>query len=291
MTTRIRTLTFLPEVFQTTTNSQFLQASLDQIVDQPNTQKIQGYIGNKFGYGINANDYYVTEPSATRKNYQLDPGVVFTKSNDTTASDFISYPGINDTVSLKGGISNNNNRLYESQFYSWDSFTNLDPLINYSQYYWIPSGLPAVSVGSDTVYQTSEYIVSNLANGYKIAAAGSSSGVNPTLTLLRGGTYTFTVNQDSTFWIQGLPGVTGYSPTQPNVQTRDVYGVYNNGASQGTVTFIVPSKDAQDEYNFPGNNPVDLICTTPYSDIQGALLSSVNNIDGVTSLAGLTVMF
>lgn len=291
MTTRIRTLNFLPEVFQTTTNSQFLQASLDQIVDQPNLQKIQGYVGNKFGYGINANDYYVTEPDATRRNYQLDPGVVFTKPNDTTANDFISYPGINDTLALKGGVTNNNNRLYESQFYSWDSFTNLDPLINYGQYYWIPTGLPAVSVGSDTVFQTSEFIVTDLSNGYEIAAIGAGSVVNPTLTLLRGGTYTFTVNQPTSFWIQGQPGITGYSPTQPNVQTRDVYGVYNNGTSQGVITFSVPAKDAQNEYNFPGNIPVDLVSTIPFSQVQGALLSDLNNIDGVTSLAGLTVMF
>ena len=54
MATRIRTINFLPEIFQTTTNSQFLAATLDQIVDQPNTQKIQGYVGSKFGYGINA---------------------------------------------------------------------------------------------------------------------------------------------------------------------------------------------------------------------------------------------
>ena len=291
MTTRIRTLNFLPEVFQTTTNSQFLQASLDQIVDQPNLQKIQGYIGNKFGYGINANDYYVTEPDATRRNYQLDPGVVFTKPNDTTANDFISYPGINDTVALKGGISKNNNRLYESQFYSWDSFTNLDPLINYGQYYWIPTGLPSVIVGPDTVFQTSEFIVTDLPNGYEIAAAGTTSAVNPSLTLLRGGTYTFTVNQGTSFWIQGQPGITGYSPTQPNVQTRDVYGVSNNGASEGTITFVVPQKTAQDEYNFPGNTLVDLVCTTPFNQVQGALLSDLNNIDGVTSLSGLTVMF
>ena len=89
MATRIRTLNFLPEVFRTPTNSQFLQGSLDQVVDQPNLTKIQGFIGSKFGYGINPDDHYVTEPTVTRTNYQLDPGVVFTKANDTTANDFI----------------------------------------------------------------------------------------------------------------------------------------------------------------------------------------------------------
>ena len=185
MATRIRTLNFLPEIFKTPTNSQFLQATLDQVVDQPNLTKIQGYVGSKFGYGINAKDHYVTEPTKTRVDYQLDPGVVFTNPNETTANDFISYPGINDALQLRGAITQNNSRLYESQFYSWDSFTNLDPLINFNQYYWIPTGLPAVSVGSDTVYQTYDYVVTDLANGYEIAALGSTSPTNPTLTLLQ----------------------------------------------------------------------------------------------------------
>ena len=47
MATRIRTLNFLPEIFKTPTNSQFLQATLDQLTAQPNTKKIEGYVGSK----------------------------------------------------------------------------------------------------------------------------------------------------------------------------------------------------------------------------------------------------
>jgi hypothetical protein len=291
MATRIRTLNFLPEVFRTTTNRQFLQGSLDQIVDQPNTKKIQGYVGSKFGYGINAKDYYVTEPTKVRTEYQLEPGVVFTKENKDTANDFISYPGILDSLKNEGGLTTDNNRLFTSEFYSWDSFTNLDPLINFNQYYWIPEGLPAVIVGTETVFTTNDYTVTDLSNAYIISETGTSGSLNPTLVLLRGGTYTFAVSQSTSFWIQGEPGVTGYSITNPNLQTRDVYGVTNNGATQGVVTFNVPYKDAQNDYNVPGNNFVDLISTLPFEDVDGTLLSELGGIDGVTSLAGLTVMF
>jgi hypothetical protein len=132
MATRIRTLNFLPEIFKTQTNAQFLAATLDQLVAQPNTKKIQGYVGSKFGYGVNATDYYVTEPTKVRTDYQLDPGVVFLKENDTTANDFISYPGMVDGVKLEGGLTLDNNRLFNSQFYSWDSFTDLDKIINFN---------------------------------------------------------------------------------------------------------------------------------------------------------------
>ena len=152
MAARIRTLNFLPEVFQTPTNAQFLGATLDQIVDQPNTMRIEGYVGSKFGYGINAKDKYVIEPTKTRTNYQLDPAVIFTKTDTSTAIDFISYPGMVDAVQLNGGITNNNDRLFNSQFYSWDPFADLDKIINFNQYYWLPTGAPAVTVATDIVY-------------------------------------------------------------------------------------------------------------------------------------------
>ena len=112
MATRIRTLDFLPEIFKTPTNAQFLSATLDQLTSQPNTKKIQGYIGSKFGYGVNPNNYYVTEPTKTRTDYQLEPGVVFTNQSETNAKDFISYPGILDALKLQGGITDNNDRLF-----------------------------------------------------------------------------------------------------------------------------------------------------------------------------------
>ena len=293
MATRIRTLNFLPEIFKTTTNSQFLNATLDQIVDQPNTKRIQGYIGSRFGYGVNAKNYYVTEPTKIRTDYQLDPGVVFLKKDTSTAQDFISYPGIIDGLELEGGLTGDNNRLFTSEFYSWDSFTELDKIINFNQYYWIPEGPEAVTVSTETVYNATDYIITSTPNGYLVTATGQSQGAtNPSLTLLRGGTYTFNVNQASEFWIQGMPGITGYDPNQPNVQTRDILGVNNNGAEVGIVTFTVPFKTAQDEYELPGNNRVDLVTTLLYANVDGVLLSSLTNgIDGVTSLDGLTVMF
>ena len=215
MAARIRTLNFLPEVFRTPTNAQFLGATLDQIVDQPNTMRIQGYIGSKFGYGVNAKDNYVVEPTQTRTDYQLDPGVVFTKTNTATATDFITYPGIIDALKLNGGVTNNNDRLFNSQFYSWDPFVDLDKLINFNQYYWLPQGAPAVTVATDIVYNAQDYTVVDDPNAYIISSNINPNGsANPTLTLIRGGTYSFTVNQDSPFWLQGQPGITGYDPNQ-----------------------------------------------------------------------------
>jgi len=292
MLTRIRTLDFLPEIFKTETNSQFLNATLDQLVAQPNTVKVQGYIGSKFGYGINARDKYVVEPSKVRTDYQLDPAVVFLKNDTGTANDFITYPGIIDALNLEGGITNNHDRLFNSQFYSWDSFTDLDKLINFNEYYWIPNGPPAVQISTELVYNAADYTVVYTGNGYQFLADGIPvGGINPSLTLLRGGTYRFLVNQTTQFWIQGQPGVTGFDPQKPNVQTRDVLGVLDNGSSIGVVEFTVPNKNAQDQWNYPGNNTVDLVTTLNFDQVNGARVSTLGNIDGVTALQGRTLMF
>ena len=286
---RIRTLEFLPEIFKTSTNAQFLGATLDQLVNEPKTQTLQGYVGSKFGYGVNANDYYVTEPNKTRKDYQLAPGTAFLNENQSTAKDFLTYPELIDALQLKGGVTLDNSRLFKSQFYSWDSFTELDKLINFTQYYWIPEGPPAVTIASSTVFSESDYIVTSTSNAYSVKALGAASGsLNPTLTLLRGGSYRFAVNQETQFWIQGVPGTTGLDGQQ---NTRNVLGVNNNGANTGYVTFTVPSRDAQNEYLFPGNNTVGLVSTKLFSEVNGLTVSEVDNIDGVTSLEGLTVMF
>ena len=275
---KIRTLEFLPEIFKTSTNAQFLGATLDQLVNEPSTQ-MQGYVGSKFGYGVNAKDYYVTEPNATRTDYQLAPGVAFLNENQSTAKDFVSYPELIDALKLKGGVTLDNSRLFKSEFYSWDSFTDLDKLINFNQYYWIPEGPPVVSVSSATVFAETDYVVSDVGNAYNIRSVNSlTSSLNPTLTLLRGGTYRFAINQDSQFWIQGVPGTSGLEGAQ---DTRQILGVNNNGANTGYVTFTVPSREAQNEFLFPGSNNVGVVSTKLFSEVNGLTVSEVGNIDGV----------
>ena len=292
MPNRIRTLNFLPEIFQTPTNSQFLEATLDKIVDQPTTERIQGYVGSKFGYSINAKDYYVTEPDKVRTDYQLEPGVVFTKPNTTIAQDFISYPGIVDTIDIEGGIASDQNKLFNSQIYSFDTLTNLDKLVNYNQYYWLPEGPERVIVSNSFVTRLQDYVVQSFPDYYAISILGTTNTqINPVLTLLRGGTYTFAVNQDTQFWIQGQPGVTGLDPFQPNLSTRDILGVTNNGATSGLVTFDVPYRNAQNEYLLPGNNLVNLVSEIPFNVLNGTPVNDTISIDGITAIEGMRILF
>ena len=401
---RVRTVDFLPEIFQTSTNKQFLAATLDQLVQEPKFKKTQGYVGRKVGPGVNADDRYVIEPTNSRTDYQLEPGVVIIQPDSTNIQDAITYPGISDALKIQGANTTKSDRLYTSEYYAWDSFSDFDKFSNYAQYYWLPAGPLAVDVYASTISTSDNYTVTRANGAYTFSGV---SGDNPALTLVRGGTYTFDVTQNNKetinyrvtnnyslnyvidyevnptltlvrgntyvfnlslngvypfwikteptlgridsysdgvlrngtvegnitftvpqdapdtlyyisenqfnmqgtlnivngtpgtgpgFWIQAEPGISGTLPYAPNISSRDVLGVSNNGEDLGTVTFDVPEATAQSfYYELSSIGPVDLVTNIKFSDINNQFLepfiAQYGGIDGITGLEGRTVVF
>ena len=286
-----RSVDFLPEIFQTDANKQFLAATLDQLIQEPNFRKTQGFIGRTVGPGVNPNDKYVVEPTKTRADYQLEPGVVSLVPDTSTIKNAITYPGLNDAVGFQGGNSTRPDRLYSSEYYTWDPFVDFDSFINFSQYYWIPSGPDAVSVSSTGIATTNNFVVTTKNGAYNFSGV---NGDNPVIELVRGGSYTFQVNDQ--FWIQAAPGISGVIPATPNISSRDVYGVADNGISSGTVVFNVPSKDAQSfYYNLTSIGTIDLVTELAYDDINGQplidFIIATGGIDGTTNLNNRTLIF
>jgi len=233
MVNKVRTINFLPEVFQTVTNKQFLSATLDVLTSQPDFRRVQGFIGEKYGYGVEPADRYVVEPTKARRDYQMDPGVIFLKPDTQTAQDFINYPGMIDALELQNAVTINHDRLWNNEFYSWDPFIDLDKIVNYSQYYWIPSGPDSIPITTATVYLTGDYPVSTDDGGYVFTDV---AGTNPTISVLRGGTYTFVVPAGAqNFWLQEVPGVNA------TTLQRTIPGVTGNGSTGATITFVVPN--------------------------------------------------
>jgi len=290
----IRTVDFLPDIFQTTPNKQFLNATLDQLVQEPAFKKTQGYVGRRVGPGVNPNDYYVLEPDATRANYQLEPGVISLKPDTNQIQDAITYPGITDALAVQGANTTKSDRLYTSEYYTWDPFVSFDKFVNYSQYYWLPSGPNAVDVYATAIPLSENFTVTRTTNAYEFSTI---PGNNPVITLVRGGNYTFDLSQTgNNFWIQTEPGVNGRLSYAPNISSRDILGVTNNGEDLGTVSFYVPFKNAQQfYYDLTSIGNVDLLSELSYDQLNGAYLSDVianyGGIDGITNLNNKTLVF
>jgi hypothetical protein len=288
----IKTIGFLPQIFQTQANQKFLNATLDQLVTQPNFKKVNGYIGRTFAPTFKIGDNYVSESTSERQNYQLEACVVSTDANGNNQF-FSHYSDLLQQIGYYGGITGNQSRLFGQESYSFDGQFDFDKLVNFSQYYWLNNGPLPVQVFTGNAPTSNSYTVKRDA---KLSAYTFNTEItqNPEIILARGGTYTFEINQPGfPFWIQTLPTLTGTTENQPTINLRNVLGVTNNGTDFGTITFTVPQLDAQDTYiNMPLAATVDLATTLPFDQIDNQVITNLHNgIDGLTNLAGKTLIF
>ena len=285
---QIQTVNFLPQAYRTPANQKFLNATIDQLVTQPDLRNINGYVGRKFAPTFKPNDNYVPEPTVLRQQYQLEPSVVVTDPVTKNIDFFSSYIDLVNQVDHSGGFVNNHSRLFASESYSFDGLFDFDKFINFAQYYWLENGPDPVDVyGAQVPLQETYIVTRNVSTGSYMFS--TQAGVeNPSLRLAYGGTYQFVVNQPGfPFWIQAYPGISGLRPNQSNLTSRDVLGVTNNGTDVGTITFNVPQPNAQDYFvRMPLAGNVDLSTLLHYNQIQGQRLSAItalieNGIDGV----------
>jgi hypothetical protein len=288
---RLRSVDFLPEVFKTDTNKEFLSSTLDQLVQQPKLKQTQGYVGRTFGPGIESADAYILEPNTVRANYQLEPGIVF-KNDNNDVETAIPYIEHLDALSAKGANVAQHDRLFSEKIYSWSPLIDFDKFVNYSQYYWLPSGTDSVNVSASDVLLTNDFDV--IRNETHITYSfGGVAGENPAITLVRGGNYTFNVSQvGNNFSIQTEPGADGTLNHSPNISSTDILGITNNAEDLGTITFKVPSTTSQQFfYDLPDIGSVDLATFKRFDSVNAKLVSHLGGIDGILDLEGKTVVF
>ena len=91
-----RTIDLLPEYFRTIPNQRFLNSTLDRLVSDPQLRQFDGYVGRRIVNGTQLLGSYITEPTAFRTRYQLEPEFVFRAPGQPTRHQiglFDSAPG------------------------------------------------------------------------------------------------------------------------------------------------------------------------------------------------------
>ena len=293
----IKTINFLPEIFQTDTNKKFLNATLDQLISEPNFKKINGYIGRKFAPTFKTTDSYVNEVDSSRQNYQLEPSTLVIDPETDTVNFYSSYIDLINKIKFYGGNVTNHSRLFTNEVYSFDGRFNFDKFINFSQYHWISDGPAYVTVSASGVPTNYTWTVAiDPVTGAYTFASEAGTDNNPNITLAYGGKYTFNITGGE-FWIQAKIGTSGFDKDHPNINVRRVMGVSNNGAATGTVEFIVPQPSSQSRFtDMPLSQSVDYATTIAYRDLNGAtsasIISKFGGIDGnAVSLIGKRIIF
>ena len=307
-------LEFLPQVFRTNTNKRFLNATVDQLIQEPNMGRVYGYIGRQdLSPAYQQGDAYVQESDSYSQYYQLEPGVVINKrivgTNNFKKDNAYNYVDLLNGIAQEGGINTDHNRLFANEYYNYEGFIDLDKLINYGKYYWVPNGPTTLEIngGGVPTYQTfnvsrpleSGLLSTTLINrnvgsvGYSIDALPGV--INPTITLARGGNYTFNVAQPGhPLYIQTEPGLVTGSSYQENINVRQIYGVNGNGTEVGTITFSVPSKESQIFFEeMELFDTVDLVLDVPFNQLQDAYVTDFlleGSLDGIKSVTSKRVI-
>src|SRR5271166_1361746 len=136
----------LPTVFQTTTEKQFFDATFNQVFTKKDSTYLAGYLGRRDpGFYNPVSDFYVPEPDKDRTWWQLE-ATAYAQNPDSTKTNIFFYEDLLNRINYYGGNTLNQDRLFQSEYYSFGPPIDYDMFINYQNYYWVEQGLPAINI-------------------------------------------------------------------------------------------------------------------------------------------------
>lgn len=199
-----KTVNFLPEYFRTIPNARFLDSTLDRLFSAPQLERFDGFVGRQIdpNTGQVLSGPYIQEDTAVRQNYQLEANFVTTDVNNNIQN-VVGWQDLLNAIANKSGITDKWNRLLTGNMYSWKGFVDIDKIINYQNYYWVPQQNESsawfwnnsVQVNNSNIGLNETYTITRGQNDLKVS---SFNIPNPEISLVRGGTYNFNITQDTT---------------------------------------------------------------------------------------------
>jgi hypothetical protein len=171
-----KTVNLLPEYLRTDKNAKFLSSTLDQFIQTPQLERVDGYVGSKITPTYDPNtDFYLTEASPLRKNYQLEPALII-KDQNSKITDVVAFDDIINELTIQGAKTENLDTLLRTEFYSFNPPIDWDKLVNFDQYYWLPTAPKSILVdntGTNIFTSVIGQSTYTMPNGYAL-----SNGMN-----------------------------------------------------------------------------------------------------------------
>jgi hypothetical protein len=216
-----RTADLLPGYHRTDKNIKFLASTLDQFIQEPQLERLDGFVGSKLSLNYNPSaDTYIDGGSALRNAYQLEPSMVIKDANGTvtTAS---GYDDLINQLNFNNANTTNLDRLFRPKSFAYDPGIDWDKFVNFRQYYWMPTGPDSIEITGQQQKTISTYTVKEAEDGNSLTFTPDGLTPNPALTLYRGQTYVFNVTTKKPFYIK-----TAY--------VAGAVDLFNGASNQGT---------------------------------------------------------
>jgi len=169
----IQSVQLLPEFLQTSKNTKFLASTIDQLIQKPDLERLDGYVGSTNTPTYTTSDVYISEISNLRSNYQLTPALIL-QDNFNNVKQAVAIDDLINEINLYNGNTSNLDRLFRSDVYSYDPHIDWDKFVNYRDYYWLVTGPTTIQlnnvgdVGNIIGQQTYTINGITLSNGMKI---------------------------------------------------------------------------------------------------------------------------
>jgi hypothetical protein len=137
----------LPTSIQTTVIKNFFESTVEQLFSKSNIENISAYIGRKeFDDYTPSTDTYVVESSFDREKYSLEPVVNSIDQLSGESSNLMFYEDFLNVLKSYEVDTQNQNLLFDTNFYSFLPPIDIDKFVNYQEYFWSPDGPSVITV-------------------------------------------------------------------------------------------------------------------------------------------------
>jgi hypothetical protein len=263
---------FLPTIFQTPANKQFLDATLEQLMSTGSLMAINNFLGTN--YKKSASDNYLVDNRAS-DFYQFTPGVT-NRDNENNITQALSYDDLINTLDFNEVDTNQQNKLLNEQGYTLDMPINYDMFINYHNYFWLVDILPPCSIKPT---QANPIDIDTLVDDLYYTTPTLSTG--NTLELMNGMRVRFMPTQIDRF-TQTVPGNQIFTATVNQANTVKVYknnqllenipSNYTYNTAGGVVIFAVAPAV---------NDEIEIHSFYAYSSSNDYAVGDIYIVDGV----------
>ena len=275
--------TKLPVVNQTPTIKNFFDTTVEQLFSKSNIESVSAYIGSKDYSIFDPSDTYKVEHNPTRDKYSLEP--VTNNINQLTgrSENQMFYQDFLNVLKSYGVDTQNQNTLFDTNFYSFLPPINIDKFVNYQEYFWSPTGpSPKIIEGTATnpiniekdILGKTSYTAPDgtvFKNGMVVSFSGNyvipNTYLDDTRWIIEGvGTSIQLINRDQNF-------ATTFSTEDYILYDRTIIDT-------ATDTLISTNNDPDDTRFLSGG----LVGVANYVDVDGFAYTNMNQVDSTTGL-------
>ena len=273
--------TKLPVVNQTTTIKNFFDTTVEQLFSKSNIESISAYVGSKDYTVFDPSDTYLLEPTADRDKYSLEPVVNNINQLSGRSENNVFYEDFLNILKSSGADSQNQNTLFDTNFYSFLPPINIDKFINYQEYFWSPTG-PTPKIISGTATNPINVEIDIL--GKKTYTAPDGTAFKNGMIVSFSGDYVIpnTYKDEKRWIIEGVGDSIMLINRDQNFATTfstEDYILYDRTIiDTATDTLINTNNDVNDTRFKSGG----LVGVADYVDVDGFSYTNMNQVDSST---------